>query len=197
MRLKAWLAIAASLTVASLAHAAHAEDRAPDAPGAPTAPAVMVKASAGATTRALFDVLVVGAEADVAVGVDTSLGSYGLYAGLLAGAVDGSLAFGHAVIGLDLAWAIGAVRVGVRPRLGYLGIERVTSERQFGAYTLGLAGRLSFAVYGTPSLTVSLGVEPTADVAAALGNDGASADSAAPMLGGRGFLELTAFPTRR
>lgn len=191
---------AAAVAAASLAlcapRAARAEEHTPDASHA-SGPTVVVKTSAGGTTRALYDVLIAGGEADVAVGVDSASGSYGLYAGVLAGTLDGGLAFGHAVFGVDLAWSLGVVRLGARPRVGYLGLERVTSERQFGAYTLGLAARVSFAVFDSPALDLSLGVEPTADVAAALGNDGASQDGAAPMLGGRAFLELTALPLRR
>ena len=36
----------------------------------------------------------------------------------------------------------------------------------------------------------AIGLEPSADVVVALFNDGASADGAAPLLGGRGFIEV-------
>ena len=59
----------------------------------------------------------------------------------------------------------------------------------FGAYTFGLAGRASYDVLREKGSAVALGLQPTVDVAAALGNDGRGADGAAPLWGARAFLE--------
>ncbi|NUP10983.1 MAG: hypothetical protein HOW73_33470 [Polyangiaceae bacterium] len=166
-----------------------------DAPS-PTKPMLMVRASAGATTRALFDSMVVGGELDVGAGIDTASGSYALGVSAFAGVVEGGLFCMHAALGIDLAWPIGIVRIGVRPRVGYIGIDRVTTERQFGAYTFGLAGRVTVDVFRDQGFAFALGAEPTADVAAALGNDGESGDGAAPFVGGRAFLEVRIRPSR-
>jgi hypothetical protein len=156
----------------------------------PSVPHLLVRSSAGMTTRALFDSLVLGGEADVGVGVDTRVGSFSLVGGFFAGTVEGGLMTLHGYAGIDCAWSIGIVRLGLRPRVGYLGIDRITNERQFGAYTFGGALRVSVDLFREDAVAFALGLEPSADVAAALGNDGASRDSAAPLVGGRGFLEV-------
>lgn len=157
----------------------------------PSAPARFeLTASAGGSARALYESYVFGGEGAVSVGLASPVGSYALRLGGFGGVVEGGLTTIHIYAGFDMAWELGIVRLGVTPRIGYLGIERFTIDRQFGAYTFGLAGHVAVDVFRDESLAFSLGVEPTADVAAALGNDGAEADGAAPLVGGRGFLEV-------
>lgn len=146
--------------------------------------------SAGGSARALFDSYVFGGEGAVSAGFASPAGSYALRLGGFGGIVEGGLTTLHIYAGFDMAWEIDIVRLGVTPRIGYLGIERFTLDRQFGAYTFGLAGHVSVDVFRDESIAFAIGLEPTADIAAALGNDGAEADGAAPFVGGRGFFEV-------
>ncbi|MFO0548348.1 MAG: hypothetical protein U0271_08180 [Polyangiaceae bacterium] len=151
---------------------------------------LVVRGAAGPVARALFDSYSVGAGLDLGVGVDSSVGSYALAVSAFGGVLEGGLEMVHVTAGFDMSWALGIVRLGLTPRIGYLAISRITSERQFGAYTFGLAARLSVDLYRDEGLAIALGAEPTADVVAALGNDGASADSAASLAGGGLLLEV-------
>ncbi len=160
-----------------------------DAPS-PEATRLAVRASAGGATRALFDVFLGGAEADVGIGFDSRFGSFGITAAFFGGVVDGGFTAIHGTFGFDLAWPVGDVRLGFRPRVGYFDLERFTTERQFGAYTLGAVGHVSIDVHRKDGVAVALGIEPSAEVVAAIGNDGSSQDGAAPLLGGRGFVEV-------
>ncbi len=149
-----------------------------------------IRASAGGSARAIYDSFVLGAEADVAVGFDSRFGSYALAAAFFGGVVEGGFTALHGTMGLEAAWPVGDFRFGVRARVGYLDVDRMTTERQFGAYSAGLVGRASYDVSRSDGVAFAIGLEPSAEVVAALGNDGASADGAAPLLGGRGFLEI-------
>lgn len=187
------LGAAAAACVLGGARASHAEDSVVDpeldAP-VPETPHFAVRASAGGSARALFGAYIAGGETDIGVGVDTSVGSYGLAATVFAGVLEGGFTIVHVAAGFDLMWPVGIVRLGMQPRVGYLGMERLTSDRQFGAYTFGLAARATVDLHRDDGVAVALGIEPTVDVVAALGNDGASADSATGLYGGSAFLEI-------
>ncbi len=156
----------------------------------PTKTHLAVRASAGASTRAIYDTYVVGGEGDIGVGFDSRFGSYGLGLAFFGGVVEGGFTAIHGTMGFDAGWPVGDFRFGFRARVGYLDVDRVTTERQFGAYSLGLVGRASYDLSRSNGVAIAIGLEPSADVVAALGNDGASADGAAPLLGGRGFIEV-------
>jgi hypothetical protein len=156
----------------------------------PTKTHLFVRASAGGSARAIYDSYVVGGEGDVGVGFDSRFGSYGLALGFFGGVVEGSFTTVHGTMGFDASWPVGDFRFGFRARVGYLDVDRFTTQRQFGAYSLGLVGRASYDLTRSDGVAVAIGLEPSADVVVALFNDGASADGAAPLLGGRGFIEV-------
>lgn len=162
----------------------------PDAQPASHHPSFTVRASSGGSSRMLFDSWLLGGEGALSAGVDTSVGTYSLTAGVFGGVVEGGFTAIQGTVGFDAEWPIGIVRLGLGPRIGYLGIDRVTTYRQFGAYTFGLCGRASVDVWQGEALALAFGLRPSAEVAAALGNDGPTADSAAPLLGGSAFVEL-------
>lgn len=180
--------LSAALALFTTAFAFHASTAAAQEVSEP--PRFELAVSAGGSARALFDSYVFGGEGAVSAGVASSVGSYALRVGGFGGVVEGGLTTLHIHVGFDMAWELDIIRIGLTPRIGYLGIERFTIDRQFGAYTFGLAGQVSVDVFRDESLAFAIGIEPTADVAAALGNDGADADGAAPFVGGRGFLEV-------
>ena len=156
----------------------------------PTKTHLVVRASAGGSARAIYDSYIVGGEGDLGVGFDSRFGSYGLAVAFFGGVVDGGFTAIHGTMGIDAGWPVGDFRFSFRARVGYIDIDRVTTERQFGAYSLGLVGRASYDLTRSGGVAVAIGLEPSADVLAALGNDGSSADGAAPLLGGRGFIEV-------
>lgn len=151
---------------------------------------LMVRASAGGSARAIYDSYVAGGEGDVGVGFDSRYGSFALALSFFGGMVEGGFTAIHGTMGIDAGWPVGDFHFGFRTRVGYLDVDRVTTERQFGAYSLGLVGRASYDISRSDGVAFAVGVEPSADVVAALGNDGASADGAAPLLGGRAFIEV-------
>lgn len=161
-----------------------------DASPASRLPSFSLRASSGGSSRMLFDSWLLGGEGALGAGVDTTAGTYSLTAGVFGGVVEGGFTAIQGTVGFDAEWPIGIVRLGLGPRVGYLGIDRVTTYRQFGAYTFGLCGRASVDVWQGEALALALGLRPSAEVAAALGNDGPTADSAAPLLGGSAFVEL-------
>lgn len=149
-----------------------------------------VRASLGGSARGLWDVPVLGGEADVGVGIDTRAGSYSLGLSFFAGSTDATFLTLHGTAGLDMAWRVGIVRLGLEPRVGYIGMERITTDRQFGAYTFGAALHGSIDLYARHGTTFALGLQPTADAAIALGSDGPGTPDAAPLYGGRAFVEI-------
>jgi len=160
-----------------------------DAPS-PSKTRLSLRASAAGAARVLFGSYVAGGEGDVGVGIDTPHGSFGLMASFFGGTLEGGFQTLHGVMGFDLAWPIGIVRIGFQPRIGYIDVDLVTSHRQFGAYTFGLAARLSVDLVRDEGTAFALGIEPTADMVAPLGNDGRTADGLAHLLGGSAFLEV-------
>lgn len=193
MRIAVWAAVCVISMPAQRALAVETPDRAEESERDAAKPKhthLALRASAGGSARAIYDSFVVGGEADVGVGFDSRFGSYALAAGFFGGVVEGGFTALHGTMGLEAAWPVGDFRFGVRARVGYLDVDRMTTERQFGAYSLGLVGRASYDLSRRDGIAVAIGLEPSADVVAALGNDGASADGAAPLLGGRGFIEV-------
>lgn len=200
--MRVMVALAVTLAALASARAARAEEPSPGASAQerdraadldaerPTRARFAMRASAAGGSRALFDSYLLGAGGQLGAGVDTPVGSFTLLASVFGGVVEGGFTTVHGAVGFDADWPIGLFRLGLGPRIGYLGVDRLTTERQFGAYTFGLAGRASVDVMRDRGVALALGVRPTVDVAAALGNDGPTADSAAPLLGGDAFLEV-------
>lgn len=151
---------------------------------------VAVRGAGGGAMRALFDSMVIGGEAKVSVGIDAPYGEFALTIAMFGGEVEGGFLALHPRVGIDVAWPVDIVRIGFEPRIGYLGISRLTSERQFGAYTFGLAARVTVDLHRGDGVAWAIGAEPAADIAAALGNDGQAQDSAAPLIGASAFLEV-------
>lgn len=195
MRLMALGTVVAMATWLGFAGEARAQDRAAAAAEELDAPVpkhthFAMRLAGGGTGRALYDSYLVGGEGSASFGVDSPYGFYALRLGFFGGMVEGGLTAIHGTAGFDLAWPIGIVRLGLSPRVGYLDIDRVTTERQFGAYTFGVAAHASVDLVRRDGVAFALAVEPSADVAAAFGNDGRTSDSAAPLLGGTAFLEV-------
>lgn len=160
-----------------------------DAP-APGSPHLAVRAWVGGGARSLYDVYFAGGDMHIGAGVDTPSGTFGLACSFFGGVIEGGLPALQASFGFYVEWPVGPLRFGFEPRVGYLGIERVTNERQFGAYTFGVAGHATVDLVRKDGVAFALGVEPTVDVAAALGNDGASRDGAAPLLGATAIVQV-------
>lgn len=172
-------------------HGALAEgaDAAPDAAAKRDAH-TFVRASIGGSARALYDAEVLGGEADAGIGIDTRYGDYSLDLSFFAGTTAGEFITLHGAAGVDMAWAVGVFHFGLTPRVGYLGLSRLTTDRQFGAYTFGLALHGSADVYKKDGATLALGLQPTAEVAISPGADGPGEAAPAALCGGRAFIEV-------
>lgn len=159
-------------------------------PRAPFETHSFIRVSAGGSARGLYDSYVVGGDAKVGVGIETSAGAYSLGVSFFAGTTEGGFLTLHATAGIDMTWRVGIVRLGLEPRVGYIGLARETTDRQFGAYTFGLAAHGSVDLWSKGATTLALGLEPMGDVAVALGSDGSGDDVPAPLYGGRAFFEV-------
>ncbi len=184
-----WAAVALAGLLAPRAAMAAEDNKEADAP-APSSVHLAARAWAGAGARSLYDVYFAGGDAHVGVGVDAPSGTYGLSASFFGGVIEGGLPALQVGFGFYLEWPVGPLRFGFEPRIGYIGIERVTTERQFGAYTFGVAGHATVDLIRRDGFAFAVGIEPTAEVAAALGNDGASSDGAAPLLGATAIVQV-------
>lgn len=170
------------------------EARAEDLAAAASTPSrdahTFVRASLGGSARGLYDSYVVGGEAEAGLGLQTSVGAYSLAVSFFAGMTEGGFLTLHGTAGIDMTWSVGIVRLGVEPRVGYLGLARKTTDRQFGAYTFGAAFHGSVDLFSKGGTTLALGLEPTVDAAVALGGDGTGDDVPAPLYGARAFFEV-------
>lgn len=181
------LAGLAALFGARVARADGAGDASADAKPDPH---TFVRASVGGAARALYDADVLGGEVDAGVGIDTRYGDYSIGLTFFAGTTAREFVTLHGAAGVDMAWPVGIFRFGLTPRVGYIGISRLTTDRQFGAYTFGLALHGSVDVFRKGGTTLALGLQPTGDVALAAGADGPGQSIPAPLYGGRAFLEV-------
>lgn len=148
------------------------------------------RASIGGAVRGIYDVPMYGGEANAGVGIDTAVGAYSLAVTFFVGSTAATLLTVHGAAGIDMTWPVGILRFGLEPRIGYLGIDRLTSPRQFGGYTFGIELHGAVNVYEGRVTTLSLGIAPSADVAIAPGSDGPGDDLPAPFYGGRAFFEV-------
>lgn len=152
---------------------------------------LMVRMSGGPTARYLFGALMLGGEGELGAGVDSPFGSFALVASFFGGTLDNSFTTLHGVMGFYAAWPIGdVVRIGFEPRIGVIDIDRLTTTRQFGAYSAGLSALVSVDLVREDGHTFALGVKPTLDALLPLNSDGIGQDSAATLFGANAFLEF-------
>ncbi len=151
---------------------------------------LMVRMSGGPTARYLFGALMVGGEGELGAGVDSPFGSFALAASFFGGTLDGSFTTLHGVMGFYAAWPIGIVRLGFEPRIGVIDIDRLTTTRQFGAYSAGISALFSVDLVREDGYTFALGAKPTLDALLPLNSDGIGQDSAATLFGANAFLEF-------
>lgn len=149
-----------------------------------------VRASMGGSARALYDADVLGGEVDAGIGIDTRVGAYSLVVAFFAGSTTRDFLTLQGTAGVDMAWPVSVFHFGLTPRIGYVGLSRLTTDRQFGAYTFGVALHGSVDLHANKGTTVALGLEPTAEVAISPGADGPGEAVPAPLLGGRAFIEV-------
>jgi hypothetical protein len=156
----------------------------------PSSTHLMTRVAGGGTARYLFGTLMVGGEGELGIGVDSPFGSFSLAASFFGGTTAGSFTTLHGVMGFYAAWPIGVLRVGFQPRIGYIDIERVTTLRQFGAYTAGVAALVSVDLVREDGYAFALGVRPVLDALIPLNSDGIGRESPATLFGGNAFVEL-------
>jgi hypothetical protein len=171
---------------------ARADDTLPpevDAP-APRDTHLMARFAGAGTARNLFGSLLAGGEGEVGVGVDSPFGSFSLAASFFGGRLEGGFTALHGVMGFYAAWPIGVVRVGFQPRIGFIDIDRLTTTRQFGAYSAGVAALVSVDLVREDGFAFALGLRPVVDALLPANSDGLGQDSAATLFGGNAFVEV-------
>ncbi|NUO47683.1 MAG: hypothetical protein HOV80_02375 [Polyangiaceae bacterium] len=152
---------------------------------------LMVRMSGGPTARYLFGALMMGGEGELGAGVDSPFGSFALAASFFGGTLDNSFTALHGVMGFYAAWPIGdVVRIGFEPRIGVIDIDRLTTIRQFGAYSAGVSALFSVDLVREDGYTFALGAKPTLDALLPLNSDGIGQDSPATLFGANAFVEF-------
>ena len=176
---------AAASLVASAAHAQTTDedvrDSAPDLPPTTDEPAepepdildapypmrahFAVRAGAGASFESIASSTLFGALGSVSLGADLKvMGVFGTIAGG-GGKTEGGLDFYQFAVGPDLEWPIGPIRLGLRPRFGYLGIARATNTELMEAFRAGLGGLLAVDFLRDNGFVIGLEAEPRIDYA--------------------------------
>lgn len=151
---------------------------------------LMVRFAGAATAKNLFGSLLAGGEGELGVGVDSPFGSFSLAASFFGGRLEGGFTTLHGIMGFYAAWPIGIVRVGFQPRIGFIDIDRVTTTRQFGAYSAGVAGLVSVDLLREDGFALALGLRPVVDALVPANSDGLGQDSPATLFGGNAFVEV-------
>lgn len=121
------------------------------------------RAQATAAWRMLYDTAIGAVDLETSLGADTRRGSFSASARFLAGRTDGGLTLQQFTLGPSFAWSIGRFALGPKVRIGYLWIDRVTSNEVIDAMSLGLAAALGYELYKSEGVTVSLTGELSAD----------------------------------
>ncbi len=150
----------------------------------------MTRIAAGGSARSLFGSYMVGGDVDAGLGLDTRYGSFSFLAAFFTGVTEGGFFTLHGEIGFHLAWPIGIVRLGLSPRVGYLDFDRVTTDRQFGAYSAGLSGIASVDLIKDAGWSFALGARPALHALLPAANDGIGQDAAAVLVGAGVFVEV-------
>jgi hypothetical protein len=121
------------------------------------------RAQASGGVRALYDTVVGAAELEASFGADTKRGSFSGALRFLAGRTDGGLGVQQFTVGPSFAWNVGPVTIGPKVRIGYLWIDRVTSDDVMDAMSLGVAAAFGLELYKNEGVTVALTSELVAD----------------------------------
>lgn len=121
----------------------------------------MMRLGAGPAVYSFHGDRILMGGADMTLGADTKAGSFGANVSFGYGRTEPGLTAWRFDIGGDLAWTVGPVRLGVGPRIGALGIGRVTFDGSFGFVTAGLVGIASIDLVHTDGFNLSLAVRPS------------------------------------
>lgn len=121
------------------------------------------KTNAAAAIRRMYDSAVGGFEGDMSFGSEGRRGAYYGSLRFFAGRTEGGLTVGQFSFGPTLEWPLDVVRLGLKPRFGYLWIDRVTADSAMDALTVGVSAVVSADVYRSEGLAVAVGVEPVVE----------------------------------
>ncbi len=148
-----------------------------------------LKMAAGATFESVASTGLFGASGTFGLGADTRyLGIYGVLTGG-GGRTDGGLDYYEFLFGPDLEWPVGPIRLGLRPRLGYLGIRRETNGDMMEDLRVGIGGLFGVDAFRSDGWSVGLEIEPRIDAATPF-LDLFSADPTYPVYGVRAGLSV-------
>jgi hypothetical protein len=128
--------------------------------------------------------------ADMTLGADTKAGSFGANLSFGYGRTEPGLPAWRVDLGADLAWQIGVVRLGLGPRVGALGISRVTYDGSFGFLTAGIIGIASVDLVHTEGFNMSLAIRPSLEVATEPFLFGLGHNEGGGIMGGTALLDF-------
>ena len=122
-----------------------------------------LKLRSGVAADRVADAGLYGAYGELALGADTRGGGFFAALGAGGGQTDGGLGFQSFSLGVDVEWPVDIVRLGLRPRVGWLGVDRVTSDEKMDAFRGGIGGLIAVDLLRSEGWTLSFDVEPRVD----------------------------------
>lgn len=177
MSLTRWTSFLGACAVAlSVPAAAQAQEDPPEAEPEMPAPELdapypsrshfAFKLRSGGAVERLAGANLYGGYGGVAFGADTRAGGFFGAIGAGGGRTEGGLHFQEFCLGVDLEWPIDIIRLGLRPRIGWIGVDRVTADEKMEAFRGGLGGLFAVDFLRSDGWIVSLDLEPRIDAVA-------------------------------
>ena len=155
--------VAAQTAPAADTRTAPARDdaRGADWPWHPPASRLVFAMAAGPSWHSLHGVGIAGGELALSLGMDTRHVSWGvgLTGGL--GATEAGLMTSQLAIEGGVHVPLKRLRLGAGPRIGWVSVERVTTDARFQLLSLGLVGDISVDLFSDGETAVALGVCPS------------------------------------
>ncbi|NUO53158.1 MAG: hypothetical protein HOV80_30280 [Polyangiaceae bacterium] len=170
MSLKPLLSVTLTAAIALAARLAQAEDAAEPEPDILDAPYpkrahLALRFGAGPSFESIASTALFGAHGSVSLGADTKvIHVFGTISGG-GGKTDGGLDFYEFSVGPDLEWPLGPVRLGLRPRAGYLAIARATESELMEDMRAGIGGLFAVDFFRENGFVIGLEAEPRIDAA--------------------------------
>lgn len=110
-----------------------------------------------------------GGYGELALGAERRDGGYFLAMSAGGGSTGGGLSYQEFLFGIDFEWPVEFLRLGVRPRIGWIGVDRVTQDEKMDAFRGGVGLYAGADLFNTDGFVVGLSAEPRIDVVDSVG----------------------------